>query len=42
MDPTAAAKVKAAEKTGLWGKHTEPDGVIDTAAWNSESEARNI
>lgn len=33
---------EAGEKTGLWGKHTDPDGVIDTAAWNSESEARNI
>jgi hypothetical protein len=33
---------EAGEKTGLWGRHTDPDGVIDAAAWNSESEARNV
>lgn len=33
---------EAGEKTGLWGKHTDPDGVIDAAAWNQESEARCI
>jgi len=33
---------EAGEKTGLWGKHTDPDGVLDVHAWNIMSEARNV